>query len=359
MIGCWVGQDFRLVTDTWLVVVGGLVGLVATGFGVYAVVRAPKLLLTACVLAAVSALLLVGGWLLAVPGTSRVDVLKTSGLAGAAVLALYGLWINDRRRRTEEARHQLDRERISDERFAKAVELLGKEADQVRVGALHVLAGLARARPDYSQTVLDVLCAYLRRPFPHPSYQSNPADPGRAEVAPSDERWTEEHGIADRERQVRATAQRLITELLPSSSAPEPESYNLDLTGAALEFFNLSGCHIGQLTARRAHFYGSTRLDNLRASRIMLLSGARFSGRLDLSYARLEDGLSLFEAQVHGEFRVKNTLVWRMLDVRASAPTEQIGSITAAEDTTIKPEPPNGWALAAKQAAPTEIASAT
>lgn len=176
---------------------------------------------------------------------------------------------------------------------------------------------------------------------------------------PSDERWTEEHGIADRERQVRATAQRLITELLPSSSAPEPESYNLDLTGAALEFFNLSGCHIGQLTARRAHFYGSTRLDNLRASRIMLLSGARFSGRLDLSYARLEDGLSLFEAQAHGEFRVKNTLVWRMLDVRASAPTEQIGSLTAAEDTTIKPEPPNGWALAAKQAAPTEIASAT
>lgn len=279
MIGWWVGQDFRLVTDTWLVAVGGLVGLVATGFGVYAVVRAPKLLLTACVLAAVSALLLVGGWLLAVPGTSRVDVLKTSGLAGAAVLALYGLWINDRRRRTEEARHQLDRERISDERFAKAVELLGKEADQVRVGALHVLAGLARARPDYTQTVLDVLCAYLRRPFLHPSYQSNPADPGRAEVAPSDERWTEEHGIADRERQVRATAQRLITELLPSSSAPEPESYNLDLTGAALEFFNLSGCHIGQLTARRAHFYGSTRLDNLRASRIMLLSGARFSGR--------------------------------------------------------------------------------
>ena len=89
-------------------------------------------LLQASVLGAVSALLLVTGWLLTDPGVSKADALKTGGLAGGAILALYGLWINDRRRRTEEARQDTetsrvrqDRERVSDERFAKAIELLG------------------------------------------------------------------------------------------------------------------------------------------------------------------------------------------------------------------------------------------
>ncbi len=128
-------------------------------------------------IASVALLCGVGGWLLTDPATSRSDALKTGGLAGGAVVALYALWLNDRRRRVEEARqvieqqrHDVDRERISDERFAKSVELLGHEADQVRVGALHALAGLARTRPEYRQTVLDVLCSYLRRPFTHGRY---------------------------------------------------------------------------------------------------------------------------------------------------------------------------------------------
>ncbi|MGH3672031.1 MAG: hypothetical protein ACRDSH_15590, partial [Pseudonocardiaceae bacterium] len=109
------------------------------------------------------------------PATSKSDAVRTGGLASAAIVALYALWLNDRRRKVEESRHELerrsneqDRERVADERFARAVELLGHEADQVRVGALHALAGLARSRPSYTQTVLDVVCSYLRRPFDHP-----------------------------------------------------------------------------------------------------------------------------------------------------------------------------------------------
>ncbi|MDQ4009258.1 MAG: hypothetical protein M3228_00805 [Actinomycetota bacterium] len=77
----------------------------------------------------------------------------------------------------EESRHDLERrsneqawQRAADERFARAVELLGHDADQVRVGAVHALAGLARSRSSYVLTVLDVLCSYLRRPFDHPDY---------------------------------------------------------------------------------------------------------------------------------------------------------------------------------------------
>ena len=95
--------------------------------------------------------------------TSGAEAVRTGGLVSAAVVALYALWLNDRRRRVAESRYELelntheqDRARVADERFARAVELLGHEADQVRVGALHALAGLARSRPTYAQTVLDV-----------------------------------------------------------------------------------------------------------------------------------------------------------------------------------------------------------
>ncbi|MGH3671156.1 MAG: hypothetical protein ACRDSH_11045, partial [Pseudonocardiaceae bacterium] len=149
------------------------------------------------------------------PATSKSDAVRTGGLASAAVVALYALWLNDRRRKVEESRHELerrsneqDRERVADERFARAVELLGHEADQVRVGALHALAGLARSRPSYTQTVLDVVCSYLRRPIDHPDYARGATgrQPAWEQAAVRD---------ADRERQVRLAAQRVIGELVP------------------------------------------------------------------------------------------------------------------------------------------------
>jgi hypothetical protein len=220
----------------------------------------------------------VGGWLLTDPATSRSDALKTAGLAGGAVVALYALWLNDRRRRVEEARQEVerqrhdlemsrteqDRERISDERFAKSVELLGHEADQVRVGALHALAGLARSRPQYTQTVLDVLCSYLRRPFTHARYTDGDAKP-----TPEDER----------ELQVRLTAQRLLAELLPRTSEVDGESHDLDLTGAVLEYLDLSGRRIGGLLLRYAALYSSTNL-----------SGCVITGRAYFTTAGTEDG---------------------------------------------------------------------
>src|SRR6266536_1572171 len=139
-------------------------GFVAVIGGIVVFWRASRLVAT--MLLAFGALCVVTGWLW--PVTDRADALKTGGLAAGSVVALYALWLNDRRRRVEEQRHALeseraehDRERVADERFARAVELLGHEADQVRVGALHALAGLARSRERYTQVVLDVLCGYL------------------------------------------------------------------------------------------------------------------------------------------------------------------------------------------------------
>jgi len=219
--------------------------------------RVPRTLPARAGLAAtiVLAVLVLGGVSTALlafdPRVTSADALRTGGLAAGSVVALYALWLNDRRRRVEEDRQGTERERqalehdrVADERFARAVELLGHETDQVRVGALHALAGLARSNPDHAQTVLDVLCSYLRRPFDHPR------DVGGE--------WTQEQvDEAQRMLQVRLTAQRLIADLLPRAGEADAPVLDLDLTGATLEYFDLSQRLVGSVVLRHARLFSS------------------------------------------------------------------------------------------------------
>jgi pentapeptide repeat protein len=340
----------------WLIVPGVVVAVAAVAVVVAAAAKVAvsrlQWLLIASLLGAVSALLLVTGWLLTDPASSRVEALKTGGLAGGAVLALYALWINDRRRRTEEARQEVerirveqDRERAANERFAKAVELLGNAADQVRVGGLHALAGLARDRPHYTQTVIDVLCSYLRRPFTHPSYLARPGDPDQAEIAADDSWSVEQIADADRERQVRLTAQRLIVDLLPGTSEPEPARYDLDLTEASVAYLNLTDRVVGRLAARRARFLGITRLGGVRVHGPALFTGAAFLGRVELDSAAFDGGLSLQRARHGGGWQLTGAVARVFADLRTSAPADQVGMLTIAADARLKIDKDTGWSV--------------
>lgn len=234
-----------------------ILGVVAVVGGIVLFALRQTFRLVATMLLAFGALALVSGWLL--PVASRADTLKTGGLAAGSIVALYALWLNDRRRRVDEERQTLerdrqtldqaraehDRERAADERFLRAVELLGHDTDQVRVGALHALAGLTRSRPTYTQDVLDVICSYLRRPFEHPEYVKTRGLP----ATDLDE------AEADRWRVVRLTAQRLLADLLPTVDTPDAPAYDLDLTGATLEYCDLSYRVIGNLRARALKLY--------------------------------------------------------------------------------------------------------
>ena len=166
---------------------------------------------------------------------------------------------------------------MADERFARAVELLGHEADQVRVGALHALAGLARSRSSYTQTVLDVVCSYLRRPFDHPDYDrgGTGGQPAWEQAAVRD---------ADRERQVRLAAQRVIGDLVPDRGQPEDRdgsAPDLDLTGALLDYLDLAGKTIGRLVLRNARLYGTTRLSGAQITGEAWFTRAVSYGRMD------------------------------------------------------------------------------
>ncbi|MEU5691318.1 pentapeptide repeat-containing protein [Actinosynnema sp. NPDC020468] len=261
--------------------IAGAVVIVAAGVLLAVWTRAGRTLLVPTLAASIGAFLLVTGWLFAVDaGAPKHEAIKTGGLAGGALIALYALWLNDRRRRTDEARQRIDeqrqaievekqrlesdraehdRSRVADERFARSVELLGHDTEQVRTGGMHALAGLARSRAEYTQTVLDVLCAYLRRPFERTADRSS-----------------------ERELEVRLTAQRLIADLLPPVGVPDAPRYALNLTRAYLEYFDLSRRQVGELTARAARLAESNSLHDAVVHGDVWLTGATSTGRLHL-----------------------------------------------------------------------------
>lgn len=273
--------------------------------------------------------------LLVEPTAPRSEAVRTGALSGGAVVALYALWLNDRRRRVEEDRHELEGVKVADERFARSVELLGNEADQVRIGAMHSLVWLAGSNPRYKQTVLDILCAYLRRPFDHPELRDEPAAPDTAAQSTPE---------GDREREVRLTAQRLITDVLPWGMDPDPRTYDLDLSGACLEHFRLEGRRIGRLTARRARFHGITRFAKLEAAKPVLFTDASFVGRLDLREARLDGGVSFQHTRFSGDVTLHKAAVSTFLDISTTAPTGQQGRMVVGPQTRIDGAA-EGWAL--------------
>ncbi|QVJ02778.1 hypothetical protein KGD82_11145 [Nocardiopsis eucommiae] len=108
-----------------------------------------------------------------------------TGLGATALLV-----INYRRQVTTEAENKraeaaVERENLKlfDERFTNAYTELGSEHPAVRLGAVHALANLADDAPEYRedlvQTVVNVLCAYIRMPYtPEPEEPPKDASEG-------------------------------------------------------------------------------------------------------------------------------------------------------------------------------------
>lgn len=259
--------------------------------------------LVATMLLAFGALAAVTGWLL--PESTRADALRTGGLVAGSVVALYALWLNDRRRRVDEERQELenaraehDRERAADERFLRAVEMLGHDTDQVRVGALHALAGVARARPSYTQDVLDVICSYLRRPFEHPEYVTARGEPEvKLDLAESD-RW----------RVVRLTAQRLLADLLPEVGTPDAPAYDLDLTGATLEYCDLSYRIVGRFSARALRLYQSNSFHHCEIRGSAWFTESRSWGNLWLHHTEFHDRAWFSKVHCHSPVSFEETV---------------------------------------------------
>ncbi|NUT92010.1 MAG: pentapeptide repeat-containing protein [Saccharothrix sp.] len=182
----------------WLVVAVVLAG--ATGAGLYWLLGRPRLPSAASFSTA-----------------ELLDLLKIGLAVVGGLGAVVALAVAYRRQQVSEAAHliatwQEDRDdtKFLNERYGKAAEQLGHDSFAVRLAGVYAMGALADDWAAQRQTCVDVLCGYLRTPYPD-------GDPT--------------------EREVR---QAILTTLLDRSSRSEWRGVDMDFRGADLEDLDLS-----------------------------------------------------------------------------------------------------------------------
>jgi hypothetical protein len=212
----------------------------------------------------------------------RIDAIKyglgSVAAAGAAVALLLAL----ARHRLAEEHHTLAKRtqahtetdaahrRVTD-LFTKAVGQLGHPAAAVRLGALYALERVGQDNPEQRQTVVDVLCAYLRMPFTPVAADRGPSvdDPATRRAGPDSPPPHDGDGVSAgrdprQELQVRLTAERILTKHLHRVDSADTkggdwfwQDIDLYLTGAALDDWNMSQCTVRNARFTLAAFTGA------------------------------------------------------------------------------------------------------
>ncbi|MEU8117618.1 pentapeptide repeat-containing protein [Spirillospora sp. NPDC049024] len=230
---------------------------------------------------------------------AQLDLLKLVFALVAGAGALVALVTAYRRQRVDEVaaeraeRAQEHAERVAREAaydaterrvtelYGQAVEQLGHDKAAVRLGGLYSLERLAQDHAQHRQTVVDVVCAYLRMPF-----QPSPPDQGTEATAPDPA-----GDAARQELQVRLAAQRLLHRhltVVPGTEFPGTywDDMVIDLTEAHLIDFEFSRCRPGQATFARARFSGDAWFKETHFTRDASFNEAQFTSNCWFSEAQ-------------------------------------------------------------------------
>jgi uncharacterized protein YjbI with pentapeptide repeats len=216
---------------------------------------------------------------------------------------------NERVRVSEKNRsYDAAQQRIT-ELYSKAVEQLGHEKAPVRLGGFYALERLAQDNTEHRQTVVDVVCAYLRMPFSFdPHVGGTPPD--------SDD---------SQELQVRLAAQNLLIRHLQVPMTPSrekgiayaqpskpPRSYwknmKLDLAGAQLIDVDFTLCVLGDVSFARARFKGEARFGRTRFEERADFGGSEFHGIADFGRALFDTEGSFENANFSHEARFERAV---------------------------------------------------
>jgi hypothetical protein len=247
---------------------------------------------------------------------NQLEAIKTAGTIVVGTGGAVALLLAARRQRsTEIALKQKDRDQAHQERVAaateadalerrvtelytKAADQLGSEKAPVRLAGLYALERLAQANPSQRQTVVNVLCAYLRMPY-QPPEEAPRADAGeqdgtdngvgpepaasRGDTIESVQAAAGERERRIQEREVRLTAQRILTDHLLAGPGRLLFSgfwgnRDLDLTGALLIDFSLFHRQAGRAKFNDATFLGHTAFTGATFTESAYFDRATFTG---------------------------------------------------------------------------------
>ncbi|GAB1515992.1 pentapeptide repeat-containing protein [Actinophytocola sp. KF-1] len=202
----------------------------------------------------------------------RLDALRTAaslviGAGGAAALLLAA-----RRQRyveldLEQKEHDANERRIT-ELYGKAADQLGSDKAPVRLAGVYALERLAQDEPRHRQTVVNLLCAYLRMPYTPPKAEPEPTE------------------TAAQEQLVRLTVQDVLeTHLRPADPDRFWPDIDLTITGTTLEFFWFRECRVRRASFRHTTFREIAAFRDAEFTETADFHRVRFAGTADLRRA--------------------------------------------------------------------------
>ncbi|MFG1838181.1 pentapeptide repeat-containing protein [Micromonospora sp. NPDC049175] len=210
----------------------------------------------------------------------RVETIRTgltvgAGAAGAVLLLLTARrqWLAEQTQLATE--HDATERRIT-ELYVKAAEQLGSDKAAVRLASLYALERLAQDNSGHRQTVIDLMCAYLRMPFTSPQLVRVSPEPTDDESA--------KHAAAREELEVRSTVQRILHRHLFKEFASRRHQsafwggmdVAISLVGARLVDFTFTRACIGYADFSGATFEGSSSFEDCNFTFGAIFDGATF-----------------------------------------------------------------------------------
>ncbi|NED58716.1 pentapeptide repeat-containing protein [Micromonospora aurantiaca] len=231
-----------------------------------------------------------------------------AGLAVAGGLAVtYSTYRQNQRdqadRRAEQDRsHQLSVARHVNDLYAKAVEQLGHEEAPVRLGALYSLVQLAQANPHQRQTVVDVMCAYLRMPYAPPDAPKSFSAPKRDPAQELQVRLTAQRLLADHLRVPSGVSGEDAQELPPTLDESFWPGINLDLTGAVLIDFSLNEASVHSATFLQATFRGLAMFDGVTFTANVVFDEATFTDNATFRNAAFNGAAWFRDTSLNGDW---------------------------------------------------------
>ena len=242
---------------------------------------------------------------------AQTEAVKTLAQVLGGSILLYAIYLTLRRVRALERQVEVAREEQVTERFTRAIEQLGSDKMEVRLGGIYALERIARDSDKDYWTIMEVLTAFIREnaPWPPRPGQADPGAPPEKKTAgagPGEEGKGQETPASSGPPKPKPSTdiQAALTVLgRRQRRADEPplDLRSTDLRGADLERADLRSAKLSRARLEGADLRESRleKADLRRANlSVALLSQARLEGA-DLKEAKLNVA-SLKEARLEG-----------------------------------------------------------
>ena len=256
-----------------------------------------------------------------VKDAEKSRILEFIGVGMGGVLLAIGATIANRRAVAMEVTNRGAEDERRQERLRNAIGYLGHGSDSVRLGGAYELFHLARDTEDLGQTVLDILCAHIRRTTGEAGYrEEHRSKPSEEVQSLLTLLFVQEHAVfrgcrIDLQeswlkgamlRSARLQGALLTGVWLKGADLVEARLQGAELFRARLQGAELDEAHLQRANLREAHLQGAelfrARLQGAKLAEAHLqgaiLTRAHLQGA-ELDEAHLQ-GANLFRAQLQG-----------------------------------------------------------